>query len=147
VFQSEPTRAQFYELAWKQLKYYSWGMLVGDKNPQHVTPWRKFNPLQSTTYQIVVMLLLPLQFCTGLLLWNVKRFAPVVDFIGGVRVVDTIHVVLFICLTAFVCMHAYMASLGEKPSTHFKEMFTGYEELDDDAPDAAVTAASAASKS
>jgi thiosulfate reductase cytochrome b subunit len=137
VFQTEPTRVQFYEAAWKQLKYYSWGMLVGDRNPQHVTPWHKFNPLQSMTYQIVVMILLPIQFLTGLLLWNVERFSVYVNLLGGVRVVDTIHVIIFIFLTAFVCMHAYMASLGEKPSTHFKEMITGYEEIDEAAEAAA----------
>lgn len=133
VYQSEPTRFAFYQKAWDQVQYYSKGILFGDKNPHHVTPWRKFNPLQSMTYQIVLMILLPIQLATGLMLWKVKTFAVFIDLLGGVRVVDTIHVVLFVFFTAFICMHAYMGSLGEKASSHFKEMFTGYEELDDEA--------------
>jgi thiosulfate reductase cytochrome b subunit len=46
-------------------------------------------------------------------------------------VVDTIHVVLFIFFVFFILVHAYMGMLGPKPSTHYKEMFTGYEEPED----------------
>jgi thiosulfate reductase cytochrome b subunit len=48
-----------------------------------------------------------------------------------VRVVATIHVALFIFFTAFIFVHVYLASLGHKPSSHFKAMVTGYEEIED----------------
>ena len=84
-------------------------------------------------YQIIMMLLVPLQFFTGLLLWDVKRFSAMVDLFGGVRVVDTIHVLLFIVFSGFIIVHVYLASLGHTPSAHFKAMITGYEEVEDDA--------------
>ena len=31
----------------------------------------------------------------------------------------------------FIFVHGYMGFLGAKPSSHFKEMFTGYEEPHD----------------
>ena len=102
------------------------------------TPWHhasalaKFNPLQSVMYQIVMMVLVPAQFYTGVLLWDVSRFSSQVEALGGTRVVDTVHVLLFIFFCGFIVMHVYLSSLGHTPSAHFKAMFTGYEEVEDD---------------
>jgi thiosulfate reductase cytochrome b subunit len=68
---------------------------------------------------------------TGLLLWDLQRFGVVVDFFGGVRVVATVHVMLFIFFTGFIFVHPYLASLSTKPFAHFKAMITGYEEVDE----------------
>jgi len=73
----------------------------------------------------------PVQFYTGLLLWDLNRFAGTVDFLGGVRVVDTIHVALFIVFTGFICVHVYLATLGKNASEHIKGMLTGYEEVEE----------------
>ena len=102
----------------------------GDPNPHHVSAYRKFNPLQSMMYQIIMMLLVPIQFYTGLLLWDVKRFSSMVDMLGGVRGVDTVHVLLFIFFSGFIVVHIYLASLGHTPTAHFKAMVTGYEEVE-----------------
>jgi thiosulfate reductase cytochrome b subunit len=132
-YHTEPNRAKFYKDSLDQIKYYGYGFLRGERNPQQLTALREFNTLQSLTYQLVLLIVVPIQFASGLLLWDVKRFAVAVDWLGGVRVVDTVHVVLFVFLTAFVLAHAYIGSLGEKPSTHFKEMLTGYDESEDSA--------------
>jgi thiosulfate reductase cytochrome b subunit len=131
-YHTEPNREKFYVDSVKQVKYYALGMLRGERNPQHMTELREFNTLQSVTYQVVLMGLVPIQLATGLLLWDVKRFAGAVDLMGGVRVVDTVHVVLFVFFTAFVLAHAYIGSMGPKPMTHFKEMFTGYDEAEEE---------------
>jgi thiosulfate reductase cytochrome b subunit len=130
-YHTVPSRAQFYKDSIDQVKYYGHGFLRGESNPQQLTALREFNTLQSLTYQFSLLLFLPLQFVTGFLLWDVKGFASAVDALGGVRVVDTVHVVLFIYFTAFLLAHAYIGSLGPKPITHFKEMVTGYDESDD----------------
>ena len=84
-------------------------------------------------YQIIMMMLVPAQFFTGVLLWDVTRFSSIVETLGGLRVVDTVHVLLFIVFSGFIVVHVYLASLGHTPTTHFKAMITGYEELEDDA--------------
>jgi thiosulfate reductase cytochrome b subunit len=84
-------------------------------------------------YQIIMILLVPIQFYTGVLLWDVARFSSLVDMLGGVRVVDTIHVLLFIFFCGFIIVHVYLASLGHTPSAHFKAMLTGYEEVEEEA--------------
>ena len=57
-----------------------------------------------------------------------QRFSSVVSFLGGVRTVDTVHMLLFIFFAAFLPVHIYLATLGHTPLAHFKAMFTGYED-------------------
>jgi len=114
-----------------QLRYYTYGIFKGEHSPHHVQPYDKFNPLQKMTYQLVMLVAVPLQFATGLMMWNVRGFQRWIELAGGIRVVDTIHVLLFIFFVFFILVHAYMGALGQKPSTHFKEMITGYEEPED----------------
>ncbi len=125
----------------RQLGYYGYGIFKGHPNPHHVSAYRKFNALQAMTYQVVMMVLVPLQFYTGLVLWDLQRFAGTVELLGGARVVDTIHVGLFIAFVIFILVHVYLTTLGRTASEHVKAMITGYEEVDD-APDVASGQAS-----
>ena len=113
--------------ALRQAQYYGYGIFKGDPNPHHVSAYRKFNPLQSMLYQIIMLLLVPIQFYTGILLWDVKRFSAQIDFFGGVRVVDTVHVLIFIFFVTYILVHAYLGALGHTWSAHYKAMLTGYE--------------------
>ena len=117
--------------SFRQMHFYGYGIFRGDPNPFHVTAYSKFNPLQSMFYQVMMMLLVPIQFYTGILLWDVHRFSGQVNFFGGVRVVDTVHVLIFIFFVFFIPFHAYLATLGHTVTAHFKEMITGYEEIEE----------------
>lgn len=121
--------------AFRQLRYYGYGIFIGEPNPHKVTPYDKFNPMQSMLYQLVMLIIVPIQFYTGVLMWDVKRFSAQVDFFGGIRIVDTVHVLLFIFFVLYIIMHAYLGALGRPASAHYKAMITGYEE-DHDAPPA-----------
>jgi thiosulfate reductase cytochrome b subunit len=132
VYHPELSPTKQFRATLLQLQYYGYGIFKGEPNPHHVSIYRKFNPLQSMTYQIVMLLLVPVQFLTGILLWDVKRFAGVVDFLGGVRVVDTVHVLVFCFFVFYVLFHPYLGALGPTPSAHFKAMFTGYEEVEEE---------------
>jgi thiosulfate reductase cytochrome b subunit len=118
----------FFDNYFRQMVYYSYGIFRGESRPHKVQPYNKFNPMQRLTYQFVMMISVPIQFITGLMMWDVQRFSGWIEMVGGIRVVSTIHVVWFILFVFFLLVHAYMGFLGKKPSTHFKEMFTGYEE-------------------
>jgi thiosulfate reductase cytochrome b subunit len=131
VYHPELNPAKYYRDSLRQAVFYGYGIFKGQPNPHHVSAYRKFNALQSITYQIIMILLVPLQFYTGLLLWDVNGFAGSIDLFGGVRVVSTVHVVLFIFFTAFIFIHPYLASLGHTPAAHFKAMITGYEEVEE----------------
>lgn len=131
-YHAELNPVQMFKGCIRQLVYYSYGMFKGHKNPFHVSRYNKFNPLQALTYQIVMLVFVPLQIITGLLLWDVTRFAMIVDFVGGIRVVDTVHVLIFIVIACYIPFHAYLATLGRTPSEHIKAMITGYEEVEED---------------
>jgi Ni/Fe-hydrogenase b-type cytochrome subunit len=130
VYHPELNARKFFESWFRQVRFYSYGIFKGEKSPHHVRPHDKFNPMQSMTYQIVMLLVVPIQFITGILMWDVKRFQDVSELMGGIRVVSTIHILIFILFVFFILVHAYMGALGRKPSTHYKEMFTGFEEED-----------------
>jgi thiosulfate reductase cytochrome b subunit len=132
VYHPELNPAKYYRDSLRQAVFYGYSIFKGQPNPHHVSAYRKFNALQSITYQIIMILLVPLQFYTGLLLWDVNGFAGSIELFGGVRVVSTVHVLLFIFFTAFIFIHPYLASLGHTPAAHFKAMITGYEEVDEE---------------
>jgi thiosulfate reductase cytochrome b subunit len=132
VYHPELSPRKHFLGAIRQMQYYGYGIFKGDPNPFHVSIYRKFNPLQSMLYQIIMLMLVPIQFYTGILLWDVKRFSAQVDFFGGVRVVDTIHVLIFIFFVSYILIHAYLGALGHTPSAHYKAMITGYEEVEEE---------------
>ena len=131
AYHSELNPKKHFIGAIRQIYYYAFGIFRGDPNPFHATPYNKFNPLQSMTYQIIMMLCLPVQIYTGILLWDVKRFQAQVDFFGGVRVIDTVHVLIFIVFVFYIFVHVYLGSLGHTRTTHYKAMLTGYEDIDE----------------
>jgi len=130
VYHPELSPSKHFLATFKQMRYYGYGIFRGDPNPHHVSAYVKFNALQSVMYQIVMMILVPVQFYTGVLLWDVTRFSEQVNLLGGVRIVDTVHVLIFIFFCGFIFVHIYLSSLGHTPSAHFKAMITGYEDVE-----------------
>lgn len=119
------------KLALKQAQYYGYGFFVGKPNPHIMTPNNKFNALQQQAYLVIMMVLLPAQMISGLFLWKVKGYEEYIMLLGGIKLIDTIHVLIFFFFTSFIFIHCYLATLGHTPLAHFKAMITGYEEHHD----------------
>jgi thiosulfate reductase cytochrome b subunit len=115
------------EPAARQLAYYGYGIFQGWPAPFHPRPEAKFNPLQKASYAVVMFVLMPLQAITGVLLWDLDRFRGTIDALGGVRVVDGVHVMLAYALVAFLLAHVYLSTLGTTFFAHIKAMIVGYE--------------------
>lgn len=131
VYHPELSPRTQYRNMLRQILYYGYGLFKGQPNPHHVSAYRKFNALQSLTYQIVMILLVPLMLYSGVVLWDLTRFAGTVDLLGGPRAVNTLHVGLFIGFVAFLCVHVYLTTLGRTAGAHVRAMLTGYEEVED----------------
>jgi len=112
----------------RQARYYAYGIFMGEENPHHPSPGAKFNPLQQMTYLNIMGMLLPLQLITGLLMWDVKLFSGPIAMAGGIKIVDTLHMLIFLFFSSFLFIHIYLATLGHTAFAHIKAMFTGYEE-------------------
>jgi thiosulfate reductase cytochrome b subunit len=111
---------------WSQAKYYGFGVFRGDPSPHHSTPDDKFNPLQQLAYLGVMLGLFPVQIGTGILLMDVVRFGGAIELLGGLAVIDAVHVVASFALIAFLCVHVYLVTLGDRPLEHIRSMVTGY---------------------
>jgi thiosulfate reductase cytochrome b subunit len=123
--------ANFFERFFRQAQFYGQGIFKGEKRPHDVRLTDKFNPMQKLTYQFMMFITVPITFISGLMMWDVARFEGLINAVGGIRVVNTVHVLMFIMLVLFMFVHAYMGMLGPRASTHYKEMITGYEEPHD----------------
>jgi thiosulfate reductase cytochrome b subunit len=62
----------------------------------------------------------------------------VIDLVCGLRVVDTVHVLIFIFFVFYLFIHPYLATLGHTPTAHIKAMITGYEDVEEEAELAAA---------
>lgn len=132
AYHPELSPTKHFRASFRQLQYYCYGKFKGDPNPHQPSAYNKFNPMQSMLYEVVMLLLVPLVFVTGILLWDVKRFYGVVELFGGVRVVDTVHVLIYIFFAFYIILHGYLGSLGQTVSANYKAMFlTGYEEIEE----------------
>ena len=129
-----PNPRTFVPDAMKQIRYYTSGIFRGDPNPHVMTPDNKFNALQQKAYVVIMFVFLPVQMITGLFLWRVKTFENYIDLLGGIKILSTIHVMLFFFFTAFIIVHVYLSTLGHTPLAHLKAMFTGYEEHHEPTP-------------
>ncbi len=135
---------KYFSDSFRQMYFYGYGIFKGEPNPFRVTAYSKFNPLQAMIYQLMMIIIMPIQFYTGILLWDVSRFSSQVNFFGGVRVIDTVHVLIFAFFMFFVPFHVYLATLGHTALAHIKAMITGYEEIEEDEAEAAKAAAATA---
>jgi thiosulfate reductase cytochrome b subunit len=111
-----------------QAAYYFARFFLGDRPRFEPTREEKFNSLQKTTYFGIMFVLVPLQILTGVLLWDLERFHPIVEVLGGVRIVDAFHIIMAYVFASFLIVHLYLSSLGHTFFSHFKAMILGYEE-------------------
>lgn len=128
VYLPDPNLKNFIQGSIRQARYYAYGIFVGEPNPHHASPDSKFNPMQQIAYFNIMLLLMPIQILTGLMLWDIKLFSGMISAVGGLKIVDAGHLLLSIFFTAFLFVHVYLATLGHTWSEHIKAMFTGYEE-------------------
>jgi len=114
----------------QQANYYFARYFFGDPPPFEPSPEAKFNSLQKTAYFGIMFVMLPLQIISGILLWDLETFHPIIERLGGVRVVDAFHIILAYVFAAFLLVHLYLATLGHTFFSHFKAMIVGYEEVE-----------------
>ena len=130
-YQPDLNPASFFKRYFEQARFYAYGIFMGAKRPHDVRPQDKFNPMQKLTYQFVMFITAPITFLTGLMMYQVEFFEGLIEMVGGLRIVNTVHMIMCILFVFFIILHAYMGALGPRPSTHYREMFTGWEEPHD----------------
>lgn len=109
-----------------QAKFYGYGIFKHEPHPYAPSEDNKFNPLQKIAYLKFQLILLPLLLISGLLYMYPETFKGVIDAIGGLAVLATLHYILASLFVAFLIAHMYLATTGETVSENFKAIITGY---------------------
>lgn len=115
-----------------QASFYIFSMFKGAGSPFTPSAHERFNPLQKIAYLSLMLILMPIILITGVLFSDIVYFLNIVNFIGGVRVLDAIHVATGYAFLLYLIIHLYMATLGYRVVSHIKAMITGYGEEHDE---------------
>jgi thiosulfate reductase cytochrome b subunit len=113
----------------KQAYYYLFGVFAGNENPFIPTSEGKFNPLQKIAYGSVMLVITPVIVITGILFSDIFFFRSVIDWLGGVRLLDALHVVASYLFVLNLIVHLYMCTMGHHIFDHIKAMILGFEEM------------------
>lgn len=112
----------------KQIRYYSYGMFVGEKAPFPINKERKFNPMQKLTYVAIMYVILPLIFITGWALMFPEIIVTRLLQFGGISLTSLFHAILGFIVSLFLVIHIYFCTVGHTPTSNFKSMIDGYHE-------------------
>lgn len=113
--------------AFKQFRFYFYGIFRGEPHPYEADPRHKLNPLQKLTYLILLNVLLPFQIATGVLLWGADRWPNLFAKVGGLGVLGPVHTLGAYLFAAFLIAHLYLTTTGKTPFALLRAMITGYE--------------------
>ena len=108
------------------MNFYVFGIFKKKPTPFPTSEDRKFNPLQKLTYVLIMYLSLPIMIITGIGLLYPDITLRNVFGQSGIVVTDLIHIIFAFFITVFLFIHIYFATIGHKPLSNFKSMFTGW---------------------
>lgn len=119
-------RRGYFKMLLAQSKYYLFGVFKKEKRPFPVSMQRKFNPLQKLTYVIIMYICVPLIIITGLGLFFPETIIDEYFGVSGFLLTDFIHIATGFAVSIFLIIHLYMATMGDKVTSDYKAMITGY---------------------
>ncbi len=93
------------------LHYYGYLIFVGERNPLKGREYSPFDPLERSFFLTMMLLFLPVQMITGILLYDVNTMMPIIRLLGGLRVVDAVHLLFAYLLICCVIIHLYFHTL------------------------------------
>ncbi|NFV78920.1 cytochrome b/b6 domain-containing protein [Magnetospirillum aberrantis] len=114
----------------KVIRFYAYGILVGEPHPYKKSLQRKQNALQSLAYMTFMTLIGPALWLTGILyllynLWSHFSWSG-----EALWVVALLHTAAAFAMGTFVVIHVYMTTTGKTPLHYVKTMITGYDAVE-----------------
>ena len=122
-----------------QINFYLLGIFKNAPHPTKKTVLSKLNPLQRLTYLALKIAVFPVLVFSGLL-YMYYRY-PMKDTMQSLDVsnlewVAYLHTAGAFFLVIFVVVHLYLITTGHTVTSNMKAMITGYEDIEDDEPEA-----------
>ena len=111
------------------MRYYGVGIFLGAAHPFHRKRAEKHNPLQRMAYLILVVVISPIVWLTGLLYLFYQKWS-VIGLQGmPLEWVALTHLLAAFAMMSFLIVHLYLTmTTSEKPFAYVKEMISGYGE-------------------
>ena len=119
-----PTMAQVPAI----MRYYAFGMFLGERHPYHPVPEKKHNPLQRLAYLWLKLMINPLLWASGaVLLFFAYDWIRGFPFGLSLAAAARIHTAAAYMMLVFFIAHVYLATTGKTPLAYIRAMVTGYE--------------------
>jgi thiosulfate reductase cytochrome b subunit len=96
------------------LKYYFHSIFIGRLLTPGPTWYKTLDPIQKAIITLIMFCFLPAEVLTGILLFDVQSMRNIIEYIGGIRVIDELHIAFAYLLTASVIIHLYINSLVKR---------------------------------
>ncbi len=93
------------------LRYYGYSVFIGESYPPAFGSTLSLGPLEKGVFVVVMFFLIPAQILTGILMYDVNRMLPIMEKLGGLRVVDAMHLIFAYLLASFMIIHTYFHTL------------------------------------
>ncbi|MBM4326887.1 MAG: hypothetical protein FJ118_06950 [Deltaproteobacteria bacterium] len=93
------------------LHYYGYVIFTGETNPESSARRYPFDPVERMFYLAVMLVLVPIQIMTGLMLYDVQTMQPAIVALGGLRVVDAAHLLVGYLIVSSMILHCYFHTL------------------------------------
>ncbi len=120
-----PIRSRDLKGLFLQARYYAFDVFTGAASPFPATAKEKFNPLQKIAYVSTMLLFTPVIVITGIFYSDILLFRNTILLLGGLRVLDAIHLATAYIFANYFIVHVYMSTMGRNPFSHVLEMITG----------------------
>lgn len=115
---------------WRQVAYYGFGIFRGAEKPFEPSPSRKFDPLQKLVYLAMMTVATPVAVFTGIIFSEILYFQVCIETLGGLTVLDLLHVATAYVFVLYLLLHIYMATTGPSVSSYFKAMIVGFHDIE-----------------
>lgn len=131
IFHYIPTGDTILYGAVKQAGYYLSGIFHHAEPPFKLDMHSRFNPLQRITYFTLLIILIPLQLCSGIILFygadpGADLWPLVFTRLGGFQIIAPIHTLLAYFFLSFLIVHIYLSTTtADTPFALLRQMTIG----------------------
>ena len=91
--------------------YYGYLIFTGGSYPKTYGDYRSFDPAERVFFVLLMLCVVPVQIFTGALLYDVQTNQPLITALGGLRLVDGVHILTAYMLISSMVFHLYFHTL------------------------------------
>jgi thiosulfate reductase cytochrome b subunit len=115
---------------WNVIRFYAYGILVGEPHPYKKGLQRKQNALQSLAYMTFMIIIGPALWGTGIVYLSYQFWSGFAWSGQLLTLVAFVHTAAAFAIAVFVIIHVYMTTTGKSIFHYVRTMITGYDDVE-----------------